>query len=169
MAGYGVSPLETLAKEAMLQGLAFLDAYTYSAVFSGTTVLPASQSQTVGISMDAGVDFMVQQINVTAYTAGPTLLANPNYLIQITRTGSRNQVMNQPQHVQNVCGNYWNNNTPGYWPMPSLWLSKTNIQVQLTNLSATAALRVDVAFTGFNVYYLKGSAEQLRQSIFHIL
>lgn len=155
MNGYGVSPLEIMASEAMLRGLVFLDQFTYSAVFTGASALGAAATAVVQVNIDADSDFVLQQVNITAQTAGPTIIT-PNYLILLTRAGSGRQIMNQPQHVQNVCGQLWNNAQPGFAPMPGLMQARNTISVQLQNLTATAATRVDVAMIGFKVFYTKG-------------
>lgn len=155
MQGYGVSPLETMAREAMLRGLVFIDQFTYSASFSAATnnVLGASGSAVATINIDNDSDFVMQQVNLAAFSAGPTQITTPNYLMLLTRAGSARQLMNQPQHVQTICGQYWNNAVPGYWSTPGLVQRRDTLTVQLTNNTATAALRIDVAFLGFKVYY----------------
>lgn len=167
MLGYGTSPLELMASDAMLRGEVFLEHFTYSAAWvTGTaTALGANATQEVQIPINADSDFMIQEMNLTAETAAGTFLATPDYLLLIVIAGAGRQIMNQAQHVANVTGSYQSNQVPGRVPMPKLVQASNTISVTLTNRTATAANRADLALRGFKVFYSGGN----RQQIFHVL
>lgn len=164
MQNFGTSPLEILACEAMLQGKVFLDQFTYSAKWDNSS-LTATGTIPVNIQIDGDSDFVMQAVNLTAFTNATTVLATPNFLITIARAGSGRVIMNQPQHIMNLCGNYWNNSFPGVWPMPGLLQAKNTTTVTLQNLSGVAPLRVDVALVGFKVFYRQGAT---RTNVFNL-
>lgn len=167
MLGFGTSPLELMASEAMLRGEVFLEHFTYSAAWvTGTaTALAANGTTEVQTPINADSDFIIQEINLTAETAAGTFLATADYLVLIVIAGSGRQIMNQAQHVANICGSYQGGQVPGRLPMPKLVQASNTISTTLVNRTATAANRVDLAYKGFKVFYSGGN----RQQIFHVL
>lgn len=158
MNGFGTSPLELLASEAMIRGLCKLEQFTYSAAWiAGTATALASLGTTdVQIQINGDSDFVVQEMNVTVFTNTTTINASPNMLLTIVRSGSGFETSNQPQHIQNIAGNFWNNASPGRMPCPAKYDASNNITLRLQNLVAVAAGRVDIALVGFKVYYING-------------
>lgn len=156
--GFGSSPLETLAAEAMLRGLVWLDGFDYSATFltGTTTALPATGSMTIPIQINGDSDFIVQSINLIAFTNATTVLATPNYSLLLTRSGSGRDIMYEEQSVMNICGNLWNNAQPGLRTMPIKLDAANTFNVKLTNNSGVAPNRVQLTFTGFKVFYVNG-------------
>lgn len=177
MSSFGVSPLELMAQDAMLQGLCYIDEFTYSAPFVGTTAVGASgtatATQTVSVQINSDADFIVQDWNITAFDNGapPVIVANPNLLTTVTRGGAGRELMNNAQHVLNLFGGYQQNRVPGKKPLPGLWSMMLTVNVQLVNLSTTIFGRIDVAFTGFKVFYVQNAAglTGTRQMVFHAL
>jgi len=167
MLGFGTSPLELMASEAMLRGEVFLEHFTYSAAWvTGTaTALGANATAEVVIPINADSDFMIQEMNITALTAAGTFLATPDYLLLLVIAGAGRQIMNQAQHVANVCGSYQANQVPGRVPMPKIVQASNSISLTLINRTATAANRADIALRGFKIFYSGGN----RQQIFHVL
>jgi hypothetical protein len=175
MIGFGTSPLEVMASAAMLKGLVYLDEFTYSwSWIAGTpTALAASSTQDVQIFINSDSDFIAQEYNLTAWTALDTILPSPDYLLTIIRSGSGRELMNQAQHVGNICGNYRSTsaNFPGKMPCSSLYQGNLNVTARLQNRTVTAANRVDLAMRGFKVFYQTNALGQTgnRQDIFHAL
>ncbi len=177
MNGFGVSPLELMASDAMLKGLVYLDEFTYSVSFvTGTdAAIGSGNTKEIQMLINGDSDFIVQEQNIVAYdSASPAVaVVNPNLLATITRAGSGRQIMNQAQHVSNIFGSYIGTKYPGRRPMPGLWLAANTITVKLQNLSTTVFSRVDVAFTGYKIFYTTvdlpdGSRETgNRKMIFH--
>lgn len=157
MQNYGTSPLEQLAAEAMMQGLVYLDEFTYSAAWltGTTTALGASATQDVQIQINSDSDFIAQEYNLTAWTALDTILVSPDYLITLIRSGSGRELMNQAQPVSNICGNYRSASAsfPGRMPIASLYQGNLMVTVRLQNRTVTAANRVDFSMRGFKVFY----------------
>ncbi len=171
MRGFGTSPLELMACEAMLQGLCYLDEFVYSARFVvGTpTALPATGTNTVQIQINDDADFISQMNNATVIASDHDCEPCPNMLVNIVRAGSGREVMNQPQHIQNIMGNFWSGNFPAYKPMPGLIQKKNTLTVQIQNLSSDAPDLVEIAFIGFKVFYTQNQNGEVgnRKAIFH--
>jgi hypothetical protein len=177
MNGFGVSPLELMAADAMLQGIVFLDEFEYSAVWTGTTALAATSTVEVIILINGDSDFVVQERNIVAFDnqATPVLVPDPNLLITVTRAGAGRETMNQAQHVGNVLGSYQSNKVPGRRPMSGLWNAANTMSFKLQNLSPTNFGRIDITFSGFKVFYTVSrvpghEGEQgTRAAVFHAL
>jgi len=173
MNGFGVSPIELQASDAALMGIVYLDDFTYSAIWQGPTQLGSLATVTVPIQINGDSDFVVQESNLIAYDnqSTPVNVAVPNLLVTITRAGAGREVMDSPQHVSNVFGNYTPALNPGRNPMPSLWNARNTINVQLQNLTTTVFGRIQASFRGFKVFYIQNSKGQTgdRTSIFHAL
>ena len=162
MIGFGTSPLELLASEAMLQGLVYLDEFVYSVSFNSTTTAIGSLGTgSVQLLINGDSDFVAQEMCVTVFTNTTTINASPNLLLTITRSGSGREIMNQPQHIQNLAGNYWNNAQPGRKPMPGKFEAATNVTFTIQNLRAQAEGRIDVSLIGFKVFYTGGTPMQV--------
>ncbi len=173
MYGYGVSPLETMAKEAMLQGLCFMSSFTYSAKWeTGTaTALGAASTVEVDVMITGDADFLLTEINFIAYTAVATILANPAYLLTLITAGSGRQMMNQAQQINNMCGSYRDGCVPAHLPMPMLIQANNQLACVLQNLSAVANHRADLMLRGSKIFYTTNQQGQSgdRISIFHVL
>lgn len=184
--GFGSSPLELLARDAMVQGLVYLDEFTYSAVWqAGTnTALTQGGDKTVNIQINSDSDFIAQQYQLIAEGEEPdSIVGLANFLITITRAGSGRDIMNQAQKVQNLCGNYlgfgegatsapYGANFAGYLPITSLYQGNSTVAIRLQNPSQTfAPRRVDFAMRGFKVFYqtARDGRTGNRQDIFHAL
>lgn len=167
---FGTSPLELMACDAMMKGTAYLQEFTYSAAFVGATVLGANATVDVQIQINADSDFVVQECNLTTWSAAGTIIADPDYLITLILAGSGRQLMNQAQPVLNYCGSYRQNCQPGFLPMPLLIQAQSTITVTLVNRTATASVRADVSLQGFKVFYTGSDADGAnRRTIFHVL
>jgi len=178
MNSFGTSPLELMACDAMLQGLVYIDEFTYSAAWiSGTpTALGALQTVPVQINVNSDADFIVQEQNFQAIVlesdspdAAHVCVTCPDILVTITRAGSGREIMNQAQPVTNVFGNYWSAQFPGRKAVTSLWQQNNTLQITLQNRSTVVFDRVDITFAGFKVFYQTNAAGQQgdRQSVFH--
>lgn len=189
MYGYGTSPLELLACQAMVEGLVYLDEFTYSTSWqAGTpTALGPAGDVTTTIQINSDSDFIAQEYNL--FTNGAT--ANDigglaDFLITITRAGSGRNIMNQAQKTMNLCGNYLGfspqganppnvvlgANNPGRLPITSLYQGNSTVSIRLQNQSTTfAPWRVDFAMRGFKVFYqtARNGRTGNRQDIFHAL
>jgi hypothetical protein len=177
MNGFGVSPLELMAADAMLQGIVFLDEFEYSAVWTGTTALAATSTAEVIILINGDSDFIYQELCLTAFDnqATPVLVPDPNLLLTITRAGAGRETMNQAQHVLNICGSYQSNKYPGRRPMSGILNAANTISFKLQNLSPTNFGRIDLTLSGFKVFYTVSrvpghEGEQgTRAAVFHAL
>lgn len=174
MNGFGVSPLELMACEAMLAGVAFLDEFVYSAAWIATTAteLPALGTVDVQIQINSDSDFIFQEANLVDFFEGD-IVDNPNLLLTIIRAGSGREVMNQAQHVLNITGSHQSlGRVPGRKPMPGLIQANSTLTCRLQNLTSDVPDRVDLALLGFKVFYIvdqvTGRAGN-RQTIFHAL
>lgn len=173
MNGFGVSPLELMACEAMLTGVAFLDEFVYSAAWiAGTsTELPPLGTLDVQVQINSDSDFIFQESNLVSFFESD-ILDNPNYLLTIIRAGSGREVMNQAQHVLNITGSHQSlGRVPGRKPMPGFIQANSTITCRLQNLTSDVPERVDLSLIGFKVYYVRNAKGETgnRQTIFHAL
>lgn len=169
---FGSSPIELMAMQAMMNGQVFCQAFTYSAVFFGTTALGVAPAQvTIPTQITADSDFVIQRMNLTSWSAAGTLVADPDYTLLLTINGSAVQLMDQPQTVQNLCGNFTSNKVPSDWPFPYIIIANNTLSAQLTNRTAVAANRVDLSYVGFKVKYLTNpdGTPATRQQVFNLL
>lgn len=160
MNGYGSSPLEELAKQAVFQGILLMQEFTYSAdyITGTTTALGAAGTVEAQILINTDGDFIAQMRNIVAFdNAGPptVLVADPNFLIKVTLAGSGRNLMSSQQHVLNYLGGYASNKTPGYIPCPTLIPKGQIMTVQIQNLTATVFSRVQVSYSGFKAIYIQ--------------
>lgn len=174
MNGFGTSPLELMACEAMLRGLVYLDEFTYSASWlTGTgTALGAGGTVDSNIQINGDSDFIAQEYNLTGWSAVNTIVASPDLLITIVRSGSGREIMNQEQHVGNICGGFYTSRSfPGRLPLASLYQGQQTVRVRLQDRSAVAWNRVDFAMRGFKVFYQANEAGEVgtRKGVFHAL
>jgi hypothetical protein len=185
--GYGASPLELLACQAMVAGLVYLDEFTYSTSWiAGTSsALTASGDVTRPIQINSDSDFIAQEYNLTTTGSTADFVGGlGDFLIQITRAGSGRNIMDNPQRVLNFCGNYAftgskfdpangiGANQPGRLTISSLYQGNSTVQIRLVNLSPTFnPVRVDFAMKGFKCFYQTNASGQTgnRQQIFHAL
>lgn len=178
MNGFGVSPLELMASDAMLQGLVYLDEFVYSASWIPGTASFLSSLGTVEqqIQINADSDFVVQEMNLAAFTQPDdedlhTCIDCPNLLLTIIRAGSGREVMNSAQHVINVAGNYWSAQHPGRKPMAGLIQANNTLTLRLQNLEPVDSGRIDIALLGFKVFYVQSPDGRIgdRRQVFHAL
>lgn len=182
MFGYGSSPLEVLAAQAMVNGLVYLDEFTYSTFWQlgDTSALPANGEMTQRIQINSDSDFIAQSYNLVANgISANDILGLPDYSITITRAGSGRDIMNNPQKVLNFCGNYFNGNGaggnsanfPGWKSISSLYQGNSTVSIRLQNPTSLAPYRVEFAMVGFKVFYQTNRSGQTgnRQDIFHAL
>lgn len=176
MNGFGTSPLEIMATDAMLQGLIYCDEFSYSAQYiTGTaTALGSLGTVDVQVQINGDSDFIVQEQNLTAFdnATPPVIVASPNLLATIVRAGSGREIMNQADHVLNLFGSFAATRFPGRKPITGLIQANNTLTVRLQNLSTTVFSRVSVTFRGFKVFYTVNPASKAqgnRQDIFHAL
>lgn len=175
---YGSSPIELMAREAMIQGMVYCYGFTYSALMFGTNALGANGTQTVTTQITSDSDFVIQRMNLVSYTAADTPEVNPDFTVQLTIAGSAINLMDQPQHVNNICGNFFDNRVPSDLPFPILIAANQNLSNTTVNRSAQAQNYTQYSYVGFKVKYLTMTIEQngqlirvptTREAIFHIL
>jgi hypothetical protein len=178
MIGFGTSPLELLASEAMLANLVYCDEFYYSAAWIGgtSTQMGALDTVEVQIQINADSDFIVQGYQLVAFSDADTIVDNPNFVLTLTRAGSGRQVMNQSQHVLALTGSGQNGRFPSRKGMPAIVQSNNALSCKLQNLSNTdysgAGGRIDLTLEGFKVFYTtdpRTGQQGDRVKIFHVL
>jgi len=163
---FGTSPIELLATEAMLRGAIFANEYIYpakwltgltSSLLSGTTV-----DQAIQVTSEA--DFVCQELNLIAWSAAGTIVADPNIEINIQIASGR-PWFNTSVNARLICGTYSSGNFPNKMVMPRLIPAKSTITITLTDNQATNWNRVEVNLIGFNTYY----QTETRVQVFHVV
>jgi hypothetical protein len=134
------------------------DLYVYEAQ---ALALAASASVTDIIQIEADSSFILQKL---AYhnqaPAATALAANALGLVEaqriitpvavvITDTGSGRQLMSTPIPIHSLFGS---GGLPFILPNPRLFMRNSTIQVTFTNLDATNAYTVRLAFIGYKIY-----------------
>jgi len=172
MNGFGVSPLELMAADAMLQGLVFLDEFIYSAAWIANTATSLTSLATVEvqIQINGDSDFVVQEQNLVAFADGDAV-DDANLLLTMTRAGSGREIMSQAQHVLNITGAYSQNKFPARKPMAGLINANNLLTCKLQNLTTTNYDRVDLALIGFKVFYITSDdgRQGSRRAVFHAM
>lgn len=164
---FGTSPIELMASDAMLQGLIFCESFSYSSSWlTGTnSALAASVSVDQQLQINSDSDFVIQEMNFVSWSALDTIIANPDYLLNINLAGAGRNIFDSPQDIVNVCGNFASNKIPGRMPFPRLLQANSTITNTLTNRTVTASNRAKLTFRGFKIFYLTGN----RQAVFHAM
>ncbi len=134
------------------------DLYIYEAQ---ALALAASATVTDVIQIEADSSFILEKLTYhTQAPAATALAANglglvaaqtiiPAVAIVITDTGSGRQLMQQPIPIPSLFGN---GQLPFILPHPRLFMRNSTIQVTFTNLDATNAYTVRLAFIGYKMY-----------------
>lgn len=163
---FGTSPIELLAADAMLRGAIFCNGYSYPAFYlTGTaTAIGANGSVDNPIQITSEADFVVQQLTGNAFTAAGTIVADPDFTINITVSSGR-PWWNGAQTWRDVVGSFQSTCTPMALTFPRLIPAQTTLTVTVANRTATPMNRVSVLLTGFNVYY----QNENRSQVFHAL
>jgi len=163
---FGTSPVELLAADAMLRGAVFCNGYIYSAQWlTGTSsALGASATVDQTIQITSEADFVVQQITGTAFTALDTIKTDPDYTINITISSGR-PWFDRAQTWRDVMPSFQATVQVLALPFPRLIPAQSTLTLTIANRTVTAANRVTIALSGFNVYYQK----ETRQQVFHAL
>jgi hypothetical protein len=167
---YGSSPLEVMACQAMIDRLVYCQSFTYNALFASSTALGATSTVDVPVPINGDSDFIMQELNLTSWTAADTPEIDPDYTMMLTISGSGRQLFDKELSVQNMCGSMLVNKAGlRKLPFPVLVQANNTLTVRLTNRSAVAANRVDVSMVGFKVYYIGEPEVANRNAIFHVL
>lgn len=182
--GYGSSPLEILACTAMVQGLIYMDEFSYSTTWLAgtTTALGEGGDVTTNIQINSDSDFVAQEYNLSMQiAAGDSFVVLPSsFSVQLTRAGSGRNIMNEPQLVGNLCGNYayavqsptiQSANQSGRLPTTALYQGNSTVSVRLQNPTEIIPFKIQFTMRGFKVFY-QTNAQGItgnRQSIFHAL
>jgi hypothetical protein len=176
---FGGSPVEIMAMQAMLQGWVYCYGFTYSALMFGANALGANGTVTVATQITSDSDFVIQRINLVSYTAADTPEVNPDFTTQLTIAGSAINLMDSPQHVNNMFGNFFDNRVPNDLPFPVLIAANQNLSVTTVNRSAVAQNFTQYSYVGFKVKYLTMTMQDnngnvvrvptTREAVFHIL
>ncbi len=125
------------------------DFFGYGISFTGTNVLPASQSLTLPININSDSAFMVLSVAaVVTQTDNTTFLLQRPVLVQLNEGGGARNLFNTQVHMDTIMGTAEN---PTYWDVPKLLLPNSTLNVALQNLSAVA-LNVHITFKGFKIF-----------------
>ena len=151
-----------MAMNAMLQGLIYCYGFTYSALMFGANALGANGTVNFVTQITADSDFVIQRINLVSFTAADTPEVNPDFTMQLTIAGTGTNLMDAPQNVNNICGNFFDNRVPSDLPMPILIPSNSGLTVQTVNRSAVAQNFTQYSYIGFKVKYIRPEATRVK-------
>lgn len=179
MTGFGTSPLELMATDAMLRGEIYCESFDYTFIWTdgNGNGLDGTDSEDSQLQIDSSSDFIFTEMNLIAATAVDTFIGDPDLTLALVVAGSGRQIMNRPTHVANITGTYRTPTAfspfPARMVFPRLIPKNSTFTATLTNRGADdfsgAGGLVQLTLRGFKVFYTGGNADQLRQQIFHIL
>lgn len=150
-------PIFAKACAAWLAGLVDLDPFRLTLTWNPLGVSAVGSEQKTPV--DQGIDFLLFGMNLTAYTAAGTILANPDYLLEMFDGAGPWQ--DGAHHVQLWTGEHRNSGAhPAMAPMCRFIRGSNNVRGKLTNNTATAA-RVDLGLEGIRVTYTTGTRESV--------
>lgn len=153
----GIDPFLAILYSQFLAGNVWLEDFTFSA--SWTPLAAAASGAAAQTSIDSGIDFIVQQMNLSAFKEDDTEIPNPQLLLEAQETSGRANWSDQPIAVGNWCGNL-RFGMAGWLPTPRYVRGSNQINWKLTNRDAVA-YNVDLAIKGMRVTYTGVSREQL--------
>jgi len=130
-------------------GRIYLDYFVYSTVFN---VLGAGGVITQQVPITADSDFVLDALNLVAYSAVGILVVNPDYQLSLVDTGSGRNLQDAPIHVNNITGT---GQFPYILPECKIFAGSSNISITLQNNTAVAA-KVDIALIGRKCFYRQG-------------
>jgi hypothetical protein len=154
----GIDPFMAILYSQFLAGKVWLEYFAFSA--SWTPLAASASGASAQTTIDAGIDFIVQQMNLTAYNTDDTYEATPSLLLEVQETSGRANWSDQPIPVGNWCGNTRGGNMSYWLPTPRYVRGSNTINWKLTNRAATA-YDVDLAILGMRVTYTGISREEL--------
>lgn len=154
-----LNPILAILYAQFLAKRIWLEEFTFTAVYN--TLAASAAGQQASMNIDPNIDFIALQQNLTAYTAAGTILANPDYLMEVQEKSGNNNWSDGPVHVANWTGQNRNSGSVS-WDLPFCRYIRGNntLTYKLTNNTATAA-RVDIALNGIRVSYNQVTREQL--------
>lgn len=154
----GIDPFLAILYSQFLAGKVWLEAFWFTAAW--TPLAADASGSAAQTTIDAGIDFIVQQMNLTAYKTDDTYEATPQLLLEAQETSGRANWSDQPVAVGNWAGNT-RGGTGSYWlPTPRYVRGSNTINWKLTNRSSVA-YNVDLAIGGMRVTYTGISREEL--------
>lgn len=122
------------------------DYFAYGADFDP---LPASQSRTVPIAIEAdSAFFILEACLVETAVNNTTFFPNHPVMCNLFSGGSGRNLMNTPIHADNLFGTA---QLPKEWKVPKLLLPNSTFNVQLANQEAVDR-NIHVAFHGFKIF-----------------
>ena len=167
MNGFGTSPVELMAADAMLRGEIYCQNFTYSFDWVGTNAVGIDETQDADMNVSGDADFVGQTQQLTVLNAaGTALIATPVAMLTIVISGSGRQIMKTAQLVTNITSNMAATKFPHAMPYPRLIQANNSVTATYQDLSGVAALRIQMSWEGFKVFYGPGAD---RQKIFHAL
>lgn len=169
--GFGTSPVELMACDAMLKRQIYCFGFSYSALWFGATALGANGTQNIPTQVTADCDFVIQRMNLVSFTAAGTVSANSDFTLLLSLAGSAVNLMDQAQSVQNVTGNFLDNRVPNDLPFPIIVPANNTLNSTLVNRTNTAQNFTQLTFTGFKVKYLSNpdGSPTTRTQVFNII
>lgn len=153
------NPFIAKANAAFLAGALWLEPFGYTLTWN--TLAASAQGQQASCTIDQGIDFILVQLNLVSYTAAGTVLANPDYLLEMQERSGNSNFTDGQHHVGLWTGQNRNSGARVYnLVFPRYIRGSNTILAKLTNLTATAA-RVDMGMEGIRITYLNTSRKEL--------
>lgn len=169
--GYGTSPIELMACQAMLDRRIYCYGFVYSAQWFGSTALGAAGTQAIPTQITSDSDFVIQRMNLISFSAAGTVQTDPDFTLNLTIAGNAVNLFDQAQPVLNVTGNFRGTVVPNDLPFPIVIPANNTLNATLVNRTNTAQNLTQLSYVGFKVKYLQNpdGTPTTRTQIFNIL
>jgi len=143
-----LDPILQTAFEAFKRGDVWLEFFGFD--FEWNPLIAHASGQQAEESMDPGIDFLLTDINLVSFSAPGTIVANPDYVMEIQEKSGRTNYSNTTLHVMNFTGNPRGSS----FKLPATRYIRGNntVVAKLTNRTATAAV-VNMEFLGWRMSY----------------
>lgn len=153
----GTDPISAALWEAFDQGKVDLQHFNFPLIWN--PLLASAQAQQATVTIDPGISFLVQEINLVSYSTAGVQVVNPDYLLSIEEQSGATFWGSAAVHVGNWTGQYRSGSagtgahgSPGVMQFPRYIRGNNTITGKLTNQTVTQA-RVDLVLRGIRITF----------------
>jgi hypothetical protein len=144
-----IDPFQSILYAAFLRKEVWLEWYGFDVEWN--TLAASATGAVATVTIDPGIDFILQRWNMVAYTAADTIEVNPDYVVEVRERSGNSNLSDTTIHVANTFGGTRQGVT-GKLDFPRYIRGNNTLQVNLTNRGTTAAV-VNLELFGIRVTY----------------
>src|SRR5438132_1100579 len=98
----GLNPFLAILYREFEARRVWLENFYFSAIWN--TLAASASGQQATMTIDPNIDFIALEMNLTSYSAAGTIVANPDYLMEVQEKSGNNNWSDGPIHVMNWTG-----------------------------------------------------------------